>query len=123
MRVSCGNARTRPSAATRSSCARVRPEKKRAWPRTRAASTGFSLFSNNLSELRELVFLDEHGLLGSGVAALAHVVAVTAQPLLDDRRQVGVHLPVPRPVLLVRVPQARAADVPAVRPRATDERT
>src|SRR2546430_11470731 len=96
MRVSCGSARTRPSAATRSSCARVRPEKKRAWPRTRAASTGFSLFSNNLSELRELVFLHEHGVLGSGVAALAHVVAVIAQPLLDDRHQVGVDLRVPR---------------------------
>src|SRR2546425_13205222 len=83
MRVSCGNARTRPSAATRSSCARVRPEKKRAWPRTRAASTGFSLFSNNLPELRELVFLHEHGVLGSGVAAGQHrFQVIAAVPLL-----------------------------------------
>src|SRR5437016_14553233 len=116
MRVSCGNARTRPSAATRSSCARVRPEKKRAWPRTRAASTGFSLFSNNLSELRELVFLHEHGVLGGGVAAGAHIVAVIAQPLLDDRRQAGVNFGVPRRVLLVQVEQGLTDDVHAGRP-------
>src|SRR3989475_12955049 len=118
MRVSCGNARTRPSAATRSSCARVRPEKKRAWPRTRAASTGFSLFSNNLSELRELVFLHEHGVLGSGVAAGANVVAGIPQSLLDDRHQGGVDLPVPPRVLLLQVGKVRAADVHAARPAA-----
>src|SRR5438094_6146846 len=122
MRVSCGNARTRPSAATRSSCAPVRPEKKRAWPRTRAASTGFSLFSTNLSELRELVFLPEPGVLGSGVAAGANVVAVIAQSLLDDRHQVGVDLRVPRRVLLVQVEQVRSDDVHAVRPVAGAQR-
>src|SRR2546425_5658783 len=105
MRVSCGNARTRPSAATRSSCARVRLEKKRAWPRTRAASTGFSLFSNNLSELRELVFLHEHGVLGSGVAAGAHVVAGIAQAPLHDRHPVGGDLRVPPRGLLLHVGQ------------------
>src|SRR5437762_4655557 len=108
MRVSCGNARTRPSAATRSSCARVRPEKKRAWPRTRAASTGFSLFSNNLSELRELVFLHEHGVFGSGVAAGAHVGVVIAYELLDYRHQFDVDHGVPRRVLLVQVEQVRS---------------
>src|SRR2546428_13823976 len=100
MRVSCGNARTRQSAATRSSCAPVRPEKKRAWPRTRAASTGFSLFSNNLSELRELVFLHEHGVLGSGVAAGAPVDCVFALvPFLDLRLGGGEFL-VARPVVI-----------------------
>src|SRR2546422_1121030 len=116
MRVSCGNARTRPSAATRSSCAPVRPEKKRAWPRTRAASTGFSLFSNNLSELRELVFLHEHGVLGSGVAAGAHVVAGIAPAPLDDRHQGGVDLLVPRRGLLLQGGKGRADDVHALCP-------
>src|SRR2546428_8955778 len=111
MRVSCGNARTRPSAATRSSCAPVRPEKKRAWPRTRAASTGFSLFSNNLSELRELVFLHEHGVLASGVAAGADVAAVIASFPLDDRHHVGAELRVaPRGALLTAEQGPTAAD-------------
>src|SRR5438046_8855291 len=112
----------RPRAATRSSWALVRPVTKRAWPRTRAASTGFSLFSNNLSELRELVFLHEHGVLGSGVAALAHVVAVIAQPLLDDRHQVGVDLGVARRVLLVQVEQVRSDDGHALSPVARVKR-
>src|SRR5438094_10603474 len=115
MRVSCGNARTRPSAATRSSCAPVRPEKKRAWPRTRAASTGFSLFSNNLSELRELVFLHEHGVLGSGVAAGANLAAVIAQSLLRGRPQAGGAVCVARRGLLVRRGRRR----PRVRQPAT----
>src|SRR2546427_10912381 len=118
MRVSCGNARTRPSAATRSSCARVRPEKKRAWPRTRAASTGFSLFSNNLSELRELVFLHEHGVLGSGVAAGADVVAGIAQSLFGGWPQGGVGLRVPRRVVFVQGGKGPARDVAALRPGA-----
>src|SRR6266849_7495711 len=95
MRVSCGKLRTRPSAATRSSCGLLSPEKKRAAPRTPEASTGFSLFSNNLFELRELVFLHEDGMFRGGVAACAHVVAVVGEPLLDDRHQVGVDLRVP----------------------------
>src|SRR5262245_20533544 len=111
MRVSCGNVRTRPSAATRSSCGLVSPEKKRAWPRTSAASTCFSLFSNNLLELRELVFLHEHRVLGAGVAACAHVVAVVAQAFLEDRHQVDVDLGMARHVRLVQVEQVRADDV------------
>src|SRR2546425_11120170 len=116
MRVSCGNARTRPSAATRSSCARVRLEKKRAWPRTRAASTGFSLFSNNLSELRELVFLHEHGVLGSGVAAGANVGAGIAQAPLDDRHQGGGDLRVARGVVFVPGGKVPAEDGHAAGP-------
>src|SRR5918993_5937226 len=115
MRVSCGNERARPSAATRPSCASLRPEKKRAWARTPAASTSFSLFSNELLELGEFVFLHEDGVLGTGVGALAHVVAVVAQALLDDRHQVDVDLRVPRRVRLVEVEQIRADDVHAVR--------
>src|SRR2546427_4821604 len=115
MRVSCGNARTRPSAATRSSCARVRPEKKRAWPRTRAASTGFSLFSNNLSELRELVFLHEHGVLGSGVAAGARAAPGIAPRLLPARPHGGAGFCVPLPVALRQGGQAPARRVPARR--------
>src|ERR687897_1821929 len=111
MRVSCGNERARPSAATRSSCALLRPEKNRAWPRT---STGFSLLANKLFELGELIFLHEHGVLGAGVSALAHVVAVVAQALLDDRHEVDVDLRVPRHVRLVEVEEIRADDVHAV---------
>src|SRR6476660_3224365 len=90
MRVSCGKKRPRPSAATRSSRAFERPEKKRACART---STGFSLLlANNLSELGELIFLHEHGVLGPRVFARAHVVAVVGETLLDDRHQVDVDL-------------------------------
>src|SRR5437870_12388247 len=89
MRVSCGNERARPSAATRSSCALLRPEKKRASPRTRAASTGFSLFSCKLLKLREFVFLHEHGVLGTRIAAGAHVVAGVAAGLPGWRAQGG----------------------------------
>src|ERR671924_2422930 len=98
MRVSCGNERARPSAATRSSCGLVRPEKKRACART---STCFSLLANNLLEPGELVFLHEHGVLGAGIAARAHVVAVIREPLLDDRHEVDVDLRVPRHVRLI----------------------
>src|SRR6185436_3364762 len=115
MRVSCGKERARPSAATRPSCALSSPEKKRACPSTRAASTGFSLFSNNLFELRELVFLHEDGVLRAGIAARAHVVAVVAEAFLDDRHEVDVDLRVPRHVGLVKVEQVRADDVHAVR--------
>src|SRR5438105_11936102 len=115
MRVSPGKARMRPSAATRASCALPRPEKKRASPRTRAASTGFSLFSSKLLELREFVFLHEHGVLGAGIAARAHVVAIVAEALLYDRHEVDVDLRVPRHVRLVEVEQIRADDVHAVR--------
>src|SRR6266571_7811427 len=110
MRVSWGNERARPSAATRPSCAWSSPEKKRAWPRTPAASAGFSLLSNNLLELRELVFLHEHRVLGAGIAAGAHVVAVVAESFLDDRHEVDVDLRVPRHVRLVEVEQVRADD-------------
>src|SRR3990170_721718 len=119
MRVSAGNERARPSAATRSSCVLVRPEKNRAWPRT---STGFSLLTNNLLELGELVFLHEDGVLGAGIRALAHVVAVVGQALLEDRHQVDVDLRVPRRVRFIKVEQVRADDVHAVRAVAGAER-
>src|SRR5919108_4226197 len=93
MRVSCGNERARPSAATRSSWSGVRPEKKRACART---STCFSLLANNLLELRELVFLHEHGVLRPGIAARAHIVAVVGEALLDDRHEVHIDLRMPR---------------------------
>src|SRR4051795_9315235 len=115
MRVSCGKLRMRPSAATRWSLGSLSPEKNRAWPRTSAASICFSLFSGNLLELRELVFLHEHGVLGPGVAARTHVVAVVAQALLDDRHQIHVDLGVPRHMGLVEVEEVRADDVHAVR--------
>src|SRR5687767_8674136 len=112
MRVSCGNERARPSAATRSSCAGVRAEKNGAWPRT---STGFSLLANKLFELGELVFLHEDGVLGAGIAARAHVVAVVGQSLLEDRHEVDIDLGVARHVRFVQVEQIRADDVHAVR--------
>src|SRR6266852_2589694 len=43
-------------------------------------STGFSL-ADHLLELGELVFLHEDGVLGAGIAARAHVVAIVAEPL------------------------------------------
>src|SRR3954468_18798645 len=122
MRVSCGKLRMRPSAATRSSWGSLSPEKKRAWPRTSAASIWFSLFSGNLLELGELVFLHEHRVLGPRVAARAHIVAVVAQALLDDRHQIDVDLGVPWHVRLVEVEQVRADDVHAVRPVSGAER-
>src|SRR3954453_6055512 len=115
MRVSCGKLRMRPSAATRSSWGSLSPEKNRAWPRTSAASICFSLFSDNLPELRELVFLHEHGVLRPGVAAGADVVAGVAQALLDDRHQIHVDLGVPRHGGPGEGEQARADDVHAVR--------
>src|SRR3954447_13002377 len=115
MRVSCGKLRMRPSAATRSSWGSLSPEKNRAWPRTSAASICFSPFSDNLPELRELVFLHEHGVLRPGVAARAHVVAVVALALLDERHKIHVDLGVPGHVRLVEVEQVRADDVHAVR--------
>src|SRR5688500_18313643 len=122
MRVSCGNERARPSAATRPSWAPLRPEKKRAWARTPAASTSFSLFSNELLELGELVFLHEDGVLGAGVGALAHVVAVVAETLLENRHQVDVDLRVARRVRLVKVEEVGADDVHAVRAVARAQR-
>src|SRR5687768_16968515 len=107
MRVSPGNERARPSAATRSSCGWLRPEKNRACPRT---STGFSLLANNLLELGELIFLHEHRVFRAGIAARAHVVAVVGEAFLDDRHEVDVDLRVPRHVRLVEVEEVRADD-------------
>src|SRR5258706_12807896 len=103
MRVSAGNERARPSAATRASCARERPEKNRACPRTLAASAGFSLLSDNLLELRELVFLHEDGVLLARIAARAHVIPVIREAFLDDRHQIDVDLRVPRRMRLVEM--------------------
>src|SRR5260370_36984118 len=71
-------------------------------------STGFSL-ADHLLELGELVFLHEDGVLGAGIAARAHVVAVVAEAFLDDRHQVDVDLRVPRHLRLVEAEQIRAA--------------
>src|SRR5882762_10994114 len=50
-------------------------------------STGLSL-ADHLLELGELVFFHEHRVLGAGIAAGAHVVAVVAEALLDDRHEI-----------------------------------
>src|SRR5581483_7219736 len=101
MRVSCGKERMRAIAATRSSCGRARPLKKRASPRRRVTSRWWTtlkvapgrpvvllLFAaragHHLLEAAELVFLHEHGVLVAGVAPRAHVVAVVAETFLDD---------------------------------------
>src|SRR5256885_16427096 len=120
MRVSCGNERMRPSAATRPSWARVRPEKKRACSSTPRALT--ALCSDQLAEAGKLVFLHEHGVLLAGVAPRAHVVAVVAEALLDDRHEVDVDLRVPGHVRLVEMEEVRADDVHAVRAVARAER-
>src|SRR4051812_41644289 len=122
MRVSCGKLRVRASAATRPRCASDRPEKKRASARTPAALTGFSLFSNKLLELGELVFLHEDGVLWAGVGALAHVVAIVAQAFLEDRDQVDVDLRMARCMCFVEVEEVRADDVHAMRAVARAER-
>src|SRR5438270_8452250 len=129
MRVSCGNLRTRPRRAMRSSGAAARPEKKRASRRSPATSslrTTLKLLApparHHLLEARELVFLHEHGVLGPWIAARAHVVAVVGEALLDDRHEVGVDLRVARRVLLVEVEEVRADDVHAVRAVARAER-
>src|SRR5687768_99508 len=112
MRVSPGKVRMRASAAMRRRCAGSSPEKKRAWPRTAAvrASSMRTLSpkplaalgaGHHLPEARELVLLHEHGVLGAGIAARAHVVAVVGEALLDDRHEVGVDLRVPRRMRLV----------------------
>src|SRR6266849_5859702 len=84
-------------------------------------STGFSL-ADHLLELGELVFLHEDGVLGAGIAARAHVVAIVAEAFLDDRHEVDVDLRVPRHVRLVEVEQVRADDVHAVGAVARAER-
>src|SRR5438128_6807516 len=109
MRVSCGNDCARPSAPTRSSCAALRPEKKRACARTLAAALASvraapakalsllrRLRAHHLLELRELVFLHEDRVLGPGVLPRTHIVAVIAQALLEDRHEVDVDLRMPR---------------------------
>src|SRR5882724_503807 len=109
MRVSCGNDCKRPSAATRSRCASVRPEKKRACARTLAAALSSvraapakalsllcRLRAHHLLELRELVFLHEDRVLGARVLPRAHIVAVIAQALLQDRHEIDVDLRMPR---------------------------
>src|SRR5438093_6932822 len=113
MRVSWGNERMRPIAAMRASWAGVRPEKKRACsstPRGLAA-----LRSDDLAEAGKLILFHEHRVLGTGIAPRAHVVAVVAEPFLDDRHEVDVDLRVPRHVRLVEVEEVRADDVHAVR--------
>src|SRR6266478_1381478 len=84
-------------------------------------STGLSL-ADHLLELGELVFLHEDSVLGAGIAAGAHVVAVVAEAFLDDRHEVDVDLRVPRHVRLVEVEQVRADDVHAVGAVARAER-
>src|SRR2546427_5000065 len=108
MRVSWGNERMRPSAATRPSWTGVRPEKKRACSSTPGELT--ALRSDDLAEAGKLVLLHEHRVLGSRIAPRAHVVAVVRKPLLDDRHEIGIDLGVPRRVLLVEVEQIRADD-------------
>src|ERR1051325_4146444 len=129
MRVSCGKLRTRPRRATRSSCAAPSAEKKRASPSSSATSslrTALKLLApaarHHLLEARELVFLHEHGVLRSGVAARAHIVAIVGESLLEDRHEIDVHLRVARRVLLVEVEKIRADDVHAMRAVARAER-
>src|SRR5438067_9819045 len=118
MRVSWGKLRTRPRRATRSSCAGPSAEKKRASPSSSATSslpTALKLLPpaarHHLLEARELVFLHEHGVLGPGVAARAHIVAVVGEPLLENGHEIDVHLRVARRVLLVGVEKVRAEAV------------
>src|SRR5438045_1416787 len=120
MRVSWGKERMRPSPATRASWVRVRPEKKRACSSTPRALT--ALCSDQLAESGKLVFLHEHRVLGTRIAPRAHVFAVVAEALLDDRDDVDVDLRMPRHVRLVEVEQIRADDMHALRTVAGAER-
>src|SRR5260221_9223707 len=108
MRVSCGNDCARPSAATCSRCAAVSPEKKRACASTPGARLSSiraaplkalallrRLRAHHLLELAELVFLHEDRVLRAGILARAHIVAVVAQALLEDRHEVDVDLGMP----------------------------